>query len=195
LASFREDQIGSRIRALRISRGLTLAQVAEATKFSASYLSKLENSKSSPPISTLSAIAEALGTHIADIFADAEPETLITLVRKDQRHPASRQATKMGYSYTPLAPVFPNRLMDPYIIVIPAKPKNNQIFQHKGQEMLLVLTGRLEVFVGDQRFVLDPGDCLYFDATVPHHGHGLDGSDVEALMVMSSGGAHPADNG
>ena len=187
MATFREDQIGSRIKSLRISRSLTLAQVAERTNLSVSYLSKLENSKSSPPISTLAAIAEALGTHIADIFADAEPETQVTLVRMDQRQPISGQATKMGYTYTPLAPVFPNRLMDPYVIEIPPKPQGRHIFQHKGQEMLVVQSGRLAMSVGEQDFVLEPGDCIYFDASIPHHGYGLDGRKAEALMVMSSG--------
>jgi DNA-binding XRE family transcriptional regulator len=59
LATFKEEQIGARIKSLRIDRGLTLAEVADKTNFSRSYLSKLENSKTAPPVATLSAIADA----------------------------------------------------------------------------------------------------------------------------------------
>lgn len=187
MATFREDQIGSRIKSLRIDRGLTLAQVSDQTSFSCSYLSKLENSQSAPPVSTLSSIAEALGVHIADIFSESKNETLVTLVRKEQRQPSYRHGAKAGYSYIPLAPVFPKRLMDPYVIVIQPDIEKKQIFQHKGQELVVILSGKLQVYYGQEEFTLRPGDCLYFDASIPHYGFALDDQAVEFLMVMSSG--------
>jgi transcriptional regulator with XRE-family HTH domain len=186
MSIFKQDQIGPRIKALRVSRGLSLAHVAEKINFSVSYLSKIENSKNTPPVSTLAAISEALGVHIADIFADAEPETTFTLVKKDARK-ADNTISK-GYSYTPLASLFPNRLMDPYVITIPADSKGEEQFQHKGQELMVILSGRLMLNFGEENFVLEPGDCFYFDASIRHSGHALDGNEVEALMVMTSGG-------
>ena len=187
VATFKEEQIGARIRTLRIDRGLTLAEVADKTNFSRSYLSKLEHSKTAPPVATLSAIADALGVHIADIFAEAEPETKITLVRKGERQPSYRLGADTGYIYTPLAPVFPKRLMDPYVINIPPERRKKQVFQHKGQEVMVILKGRLQMFYDDQDFVLGEGDCLYFDASIPHHGHSLDDEEVEFLIVIARG--------
>lgn len=183
---FKQDQIGPRIKALRVSRGLSLAHVAEKINFGVSYLSKIENSKNTPPVSTLAAISEALGVHIADIFADAEPETKFTLVKKDARK--EDNSISKCYSYTPLASLFPNRLMDPYVITIPANPKEKERFQHRGQEMIVILSGRLMLNFGEENFVLEPGDCFYFDASIPHDGHALEENGVEALMVMTSGG-------
>ena len=186
MSIFKQDQIGPRIKTLRVSRGLSLAHVAEKINFGVSYLSKIENSKNTPPISTLAAISEALGVHIADIFADVEPETKFTLVKKNARK-ADNSIIK-SYSYIPLASLFPNRLMDPYVITIPANPKEEERFQHRGQEMIVILSGRLMLNFGEENFVLEPGDCFYFDASIPHGGHALDGNEVEALMVMTSGG-------
>ena len=187
MATFNEEQIGARIKSLRIDRGLTLAEVADKSHFSRSYLSKLENSKTAPPVATLSAIADALGVHIADIFAETEPETRVTLVRKDQRQTSYRLGADSGYIYTPLAPVFPKRIMDPYVIAIPPERTKKQVFQHRGQEIILILKGRLKMFYGEQEYVLGEGDCLYFDASIPHHGHSLDNQEVEFLVVVARG--------
>jgi transcriptional regulator with XRE-family HTH domain len=187
VATFKEEQIGARIRSLRIDRGLTLAQVAEKTNFSRSYLSKLEHSNTAPPVATLSALADALGVHIADIFAETEPETRVTLIRKNERRNSYRLEADTGYIYTPLAPVFPKRLMDPYVITIPPERTKKQVFQHRGQEIILILKGRLKIFHDNQEFVLSEGDCLYFDASIAHHGHAMDGREVEFLVVMATG--------
>ncbi len=187
MSTFKPSRIGPRIKSLRINRGISLTHVAEKINFSVSYLSKIENSKNTPPVSTLAAISEALGVHIADIFADSEPETKYTLVKKDARK--TDNSISKGYSYTPLAPLYPNRLIDPYVITIPVNSQEEkERFQHKGQEFIVILSGRLMMNFGDEEFVLEPGDCLYFDASVPHGGHALDGKDVEALMAMASGG-------
>lgn len=188
MATFREEQIGARIKSLRIDRGLTLAAVAQKTKLSRSYLSKLENSKSAPPVSTLASIAEALGVHIADIFAETEPNTLVTVLRKGERQASYRHGIQVGYCYAPLAPVFPKRLMDPYFITIGPRAKKKHVFQHKGHELMLILNGRLQLHVGAQEFALEEGDCVYFDASLPHYGYALDGKEVEAMLVVSAGG-------
>ncbi|MBU4277227.1 MAG: XRE family transcriptional regulator [Proteobacteria bacterium] len=192
MATFREEQIGARIKSLRIDRGLTLAAVAERTNLSRSYLSKLENSKSAPPVSTLASIAEALGVHVADIFADAEPTTMVTVVKKNERQASYRHGIEVGYSYSPLAPVFPKRLMDPYFINILPRAEKTHIFQHKGHELMMILSGKLELHIGDQEFLLEAGDCVYFDASLPHYGYALGGKEVEAMLVISAGGERSA---
>ncbi|MCF8041464.1 MAG: XRE family transcriptional regulator [Desulfarculaceae bacterium] len=192
MATFKEEQIGARIKSLRIDRGLTLAAVSERTDLSRSYLSKLENSKSAPPVSTLAAIAEALGVHVADIFADAEPTTMVTVVKKNERHASYRYGIEAGYSYSPLAPVFPKRLMDPYLINILPSAEKAQVFQHKGHELMLILSGRLQLHVGEQKFLLEAGDCVYLDASIPHYGYALGDEQVEAMLVIAAGGGSPS---
>ncbi|BEQ15898.1 helix-turn-helix domain-containing protein [Desulfoferula mesophila] len=187
MATFNEEQIGARIKSLRIDRDLTLAAVAERTNLSRSYLSKVENSKSAPPVSTLATIAEALGVHVADIFADDEPATMVTVVRSEERQASFRHGVEVGYSYAPLAPVFPKRLMDPYYISIRPREGEPYVFQHKGHELMLILSGELELHVGERQLELHPGDCVYFDASLPHYGFALGGKQVEAMLVISTG--------
>jgi transcriptional regulator with XRE-family HTH domain len=65
-----EAEIGRKIKRLRLDRGLNLQDVADATGFTKGYLSRVENSKKAPPVSTLIIIAKALGTNISAIFSE-----------------------------------------------------------------------------------------------------------------------------
>ncbi len=182
----KEDQIGRRIKRLRLERNLTQQALADASGLTKGYLSKIENSSTSPPVSTLINIAKALDVGIDAIFSNEEPQTSITLVKAGQRPTAARNGSAFGYSYEPLGHTFPNRKMDPYILTLPVKTKKEMIFQHKGQEILYILEGTMKFFHGDQEFIVEEGDCLYFDASFPHHGICVGDKEVKCLMVIYS---------
>lgn len=181
----REDhEIGPFIRELRRERGMTMVQLAERTGFSQGYLSKVENSKSAPSVSTLIKIAKALDVRLSHIFGESESETTLTLVRKNERKEMARNGTVFGYRYEALAPQFLNRRMDPYILTHPAHTEITPIFQHEGQEILYVLEGKTRFLYGSKEMILEEGDCVYFDASIPHHGEPLGDTDLKCLLVM-----------
>ena len=180
-----EDKIGARIRQLRIERGLTIAAMAEKSGFSRGYLSKVENSSSSPPVSTLMTLAGALGVNINEVFSEDETAVSVTLVKKDERQAISRPGTAFGYSYEPLAPTFPQRCMDPYVLEIRPGAKGTKVFQHKGQEIVFVLKGSVIMKVDNKNYVLEEGDCLYFNSSLPHSGL-VEGDEPAELLVIIS---------
>ncbi|SFN07883.1 helix-turn-helix domain-containing protein [Thermodesulforhabdus norvegica] len=183
---FKEEQIGRLIRKLRLERKMTQQMLADACGLTKGYLSKIENSKTAPPVSTLINIARALGVEINVFFSNGRPETSITLVKARDRVVVARDGSSFGYSYEPLAHTFPNRKMDPYLLTLPVKVKKQKVFQHEGQEMLFVLEGTMKFFHGDQEFIVEEGDCIYFDASVPHYGVCLGDKEVKCLMVIYS---------
>lgn len=179
-----EEQIGPRIRQLRIAFGLTVAALAEKSGLSRGYVSKVENSKTSPPVSTLMTLAKALGVNISEVFSEQMTLAKVTIVRKSERQPISRPGSSFGYSYEPLAPTFPQRHMDPYVVTIPPNPKGTRLFQHKGEEMILVLEGAIVMRIGDEDYRLEEGDCIYFDASSPHLGRVVGDKETECLVVI-----------
>jgi len=181
-----ESEIGRKIKQLRQERGLSLLGLADQAGFTKGYLSKVENSKKSPPVSTLINSATALGVSIGTIFAEEETETSIILVKKSERKTIARDGTAFGYAFEPLASKFPNRLMEPHILTLPVKPKAQAVFQHKGQEMLFVLEGAMRFTHGDKQFIVEEGDCIYFDASVPHFGASDGSKATKCLMVICS---------
>jgi transcriptional regulator with XRE-family HTH domain len=191
----REELIGRRIRQLRIERNMTqevLAQRAELTK---GYLSKIENSPNSPPVSTLIKISSALGVGIDTVFSEEGESTDFTLVRESEREVVATRGSSFGYSYEPLALHFPNRHMDPYVMTAPADVEKMKAFAHKGEEMIFVLEGQVLFHVGEHEVLLEAGDCIYFNSSVPHWGESGNGSDVKYLAVFYTPGEDEDDTG
>jgi transcriptional regulator with XRE-family HTH domain len=179
-----EADIGTRIQQIRRKKGFTLRVLAGKTNFSPGFLSKIENSKKAPSINTLMKLAKALNVRMADIFGETDPETSVTLVKKNERRELAREGNSFGYCYEALAPHFPNKRMDPYVLKDPPERKRKAIFQHEGQEMLYVLEGKTKFHHGDKEFVLEEGDCLYFNANVPHYGTTIGEKEFKCLLVF-----------
>jgi transcriptional regulator with XRE-family HTH domain len=181
-----EAEIGPKIKFMRLERGLNLRDLAEATGFTKGYLSKVENSKKAPPVSTLLVLAKTLGVNISAIFSEDDDKPVITLVKKSERKTMARDGTAFGYSYEPLAHKFPQRHMDPYVLTLPLKPRKRVVFQHKGEEILMVLEGTMRFMHGEREFLVEEGDCIYFDASIPHFGIAEESKPVKCLMVIFS---------
>ena len=179
-----ESELGKRIKEYRMKRELTLQEMEEKTGFTKGYLSKVENTKKAPPISTLIVLAKALGISLSEILGETEERNKISLVKKIERQVVARNGTVFGYSYQTLAHKFYKKQMEPYILTLPVKPKQVPLFQHEGEEILFVLEGTMKFFHGDQEFVVEEGDCLYFDASIPHHGICQGKKEVKCLMVI-----------
>jgi len=179
-----ESELGKRIKEYRMKKGLTLQKLEEKTGFTKGYLSKVENTKKAPPVSTLVILAKALGVSLSEIFGEKEEKSSISHVKRNQRQVVARNGTVFGYSYQTLAHKFYKKQMEPYILTLPVKPKQVALFQHEGQEMLFILEGTMKFFHGDLEFIVEEGDCLYFDASIPHHGICQGKKEVKCLMVI-----------
>lgn len=183
----REDQIGRRIRKLRLDRGLSQQQLATQAGITKSYLSKIENSGSAPPVSTLINLAQSFGVTMDALFSEEDAESVYTLVKKAQRQTMAKEGTRFGYSYEPVAPKFPGRCMEPFVLTNPPDMKTSKTFQHRGQEFVFVLEGRLRFKIGTEEIMMEQGDALYFDSGIPHSGVSADGKPCQCLVVMCSG--------
>jgi transcriptional regulator with XRE-family HTH domain len=88
-----EAEIGKRIRAFRTEKRITLDRLAKKTGFTKGYLSKVEKSTKSPPVSTLGILARALGITISALLGEEAPRTSFCLVRQDERPLIARDGT------------------------------------------------------------------------------------------------------
>ena len=185
-----EQRLGPRLLELRSARGFTLDQLAKATGFTKGYLSKIENSKVIPPISTLVRLAETLQVELSDVLGtepSAERNENICIVRSWEREPVLRGGSSFGYDYISLAHKKRHKHMDPFIMVFPSNMDRDVRFEHDGEEFLFIIEGEVEfgfVVDGKERlWVLSPGDSVYFDSRIPHRGRSLRG-ESRALVVI-----------
>ena len=185
-----EELISRNIKTLRKKRKMTLEKLADLTGLTKGYLSKIERSKKAPPYSTLNKIAIALGVDAA-FFLEENPkdskDIKISFTKKNRRKGirclgSLSEGSLYGYGYEALAFDKPGKNMEPFII----EPSfdDEALFQHEGEEFMYVLDGRHELIYDGERTIMEEGDCVYFDASVPHTGRSLGKKKARLLAVM-----------
>jgi len=153
---------GKRFRRLRIGRGLSLAQVARATKVSVGFLSALERGQMRSSISTLRRIARFYRTNILSLFETAAENP--RLVRPGQRKVLE---TTPGVRMELLA--WGQTAMEPHLFRIKPGGGSGESYSHEGEEFLHILQGDFEIWLdGEEHYRLKPGDSLYFESSTPH---------------------------
>ena len=165
-------QVGEKIKRFREDNALTLQDMAERTGLSTAVLSQIENHLISPPLGTLIRLTRALDLRPGHFF-DQHPDRPFTIVRKEERRPVSRFASKRGiqygYSYESLGHDMKDRHMEPFLVTLePATLASPKPASHDGEEFLFVLEGEMEVTLGEHSDVLQPGDAIYYDSNIPH---------------------------
>ena len=185
-----ESEIGKRIRTLRKEKGLTLEQLAAQAGYTKGYLSKVEKSVKAPPVSTLDTIGRALGVTISTLLGEHSSATSAwCLVKKRERLLLARGAEAFRYSYEAVAHKFNNKVMEPFILTLPIHPKNLARYQHEGQELLFVLEGTMKFHLGTEELIVEEGDCVYFDASIPHLGLTKGEKAAKCFMVICALGS------
>ena len=168
---------GQRFRRLRTRRGLSLAQVARATKVSVGFLSALERGQMRSSISTLRRIARFYRTNILSLFETAAENP--RLVRPGQRKVLE---TTPGVRMELLA--WGQTAMEPHLFCIKPGGGSGEPYSHEGEEFLHVLRGDFEIWLDSkEHYRLKPGDSLYFESSTPHRWKNPGRSETLVLWV------------
>ncbi|GAB4266367.1 MAG: XRE family transcriptional regulator [Deferrisomatales bacterium] len=188
-----ELEIGSKIKALRLSRKKTLQDVADETGFSPALISQIENNNVSPPLATLSKIAKTLGVRVGYFFRDEGPEEAYEVMRREERpvvtRVISRTGGKHGYVYHALTHRKRDKVMEPFLLFVdPGMRDEENLYSHEGEEFLLILEGETELLLENERIVLREGDSVYFESSLRHRllAHGDGGAKVLAVLGKSA---------
>jgi len=181
-----EEMVGAAIRELRHKHGLTIAQVAEQAEISRGMLSKIENGQTSAGMDTLMRIARALGVSMSMLFSKYDTTSAAAQhIKKGAGMEVVRRGTKSGHSYHLLAyDQGPIKLFEPFLITIEDDTERYPTFEHSGTEFIYMLQGRIEYRVGQETYVLDPGDALTFQGEVPHGPEQLLKCPIKFLSVI-----------
>lgn len=181
-----EEAVGTAIREIRQRHALTLAQVSEQANISRGMLSKIENGQTSAGMDTLSRIARALGVSMSMLFSKYDSaSTSAQHVKQGQGMETVRRGTKSGHTYHLLAyDQGPTKLYEPFLITMDDDSQRYPTFHHPGNEFIYMLEGEIEYRVGQQTYVLEPGDALSFQGTVPHGPERLAKCPIRFLSVI-----------
>jgi len=160
------QDIGRRIRALRLARGLTLQQAAERAGITPSLLSQVERCRANPSLGSLIAIASAVGAPMTALFADIDPPPAVSpVVRWHERRILH---TPQGVDHAQLTASEERDISFAENVYPPGSASSERPMSHEGREYGLILQGTLLVQIGHCEYVLEPGDSITIDSTIPH---------------------------
>lgn len=180
--------IGKKIKALRIKKEMSIEDVSKKTGISEDVILKIEENKLSPPLGNIVSLADVLRVTVGELFGDSA-DSPFCIVRSDNRKAVSRFSSivgkSSGYSYESLGHRKQNRQMEPFLVTLtPAENFKLEPNQHVGEEIIFVLEGQVEVRLADHTDILNPGDSIYYDSTLPHivSCHGNDPATIFAVI-------------
>ncbi|MEM6891134.1 MAG: XRE family transcriptional regulator [Pseudomonadota bacterium] len=166
-----ELAIGRAVRASRRQQNITVAELSSLTGLSNGMLSKIENGLTSPSLTTLQMLANALSVPLTAFFREFEERREAVHTRAGEGVDVDREGTRAGHQYRLLGHIGANAsgvIVEPYIISLTDKSDVFPTFQHGGIETIYMLEGAVAYRHGDQVYDLRPGDALFFDSDAPH---------------------------
>lgn len=158
------ESVGSRIKALRIERGLTLAKLSQRANISISYLSQIERDKTTPSLNTLTGIARAFDVGLRYFFET--DDEVANVVRAHDNLDGSDPSAWLGRVRLTIEEG--DDRFEVYRMVIRPHTPPQQRAPYPGEEFGFVLAGELTVTLGGEQFELAIGDSIHYDALQPH---------------------------
>ena len=178
-------EVGARIKELRESAGMSEEEAALRSEVSLKEYKLLEAGKKDFPFTFIYKIANTFNVEMKDLLSGTSPIlSLYTVVRGGKGLPITRRT---GFTYENLAPSFKNKLAEPFWVNIPYSDEKPVFTKHNGQEIDIVISGRLEIQIHDSVEILEPGDTIYYNSSAPHALRALDGRDcsIYAIVIKS----------
>jgi transcriptional regulator with XRE-family HTH domain len=174
--------MGQRIREVRQKKGMTLREAAVAAGVSESFLSQVERGLANPSVASLRRIADAMHERVASFFVGEPPQGMLVRV-KDRRRLVHPMGMLEDYLLTPATA---RRLQIIYCVVGPGEGSGEERYTHVAdEECIVVLSGCLEVGIGDETYTLNSGDALLLDPKNQHGFHNPGPDPATMLWVQT----------
>lgn len=174
--------LGERLRMLRAERHLSQRDLARLAKVSPNNISLIERGEISPSVATLQNLATALQVRISYFFAD-EAQNSVVHVKGAKRSTIDSQ----GVRIEGIGQKVRFQEIEPFFVSLMPKTGccEHQVV-HQGQEFVYCQSGKVEYLIDGTIYVLEPGDFLLFDATLPHLWRNPHEQPAEFILVLQT---------
>ncbi len=157
--------IGERLRQVRLAYGLSQRALAKKTGVANATISQIESGQSNPSVGALKRILDGVDMDLARFFS-------FELSAEGRYFYKSSDLKEIGRGKLSFRLVGADRpeksIQMLHERLLPGADTGRVALSHKGEECGIVLSGSLEVTVGDERQILRPGDAWYFESALPH---------------------------
>jgi transcriptional regulator with XRE-family HTH domain len=185
--SVHEPNVGQMIKWLRDKQKLSLRDLSDLSGLSVNAISKIERGINSPTVASLHQLASALQVQITDLFRQ-DINQVSVFVKADN----TTLLRGEGITIEGLGSGLPNQQLEPFKMIIkPGVDTFSEPVSHSGEEFIYCLKGKIEYRLGEEAFILEPGDRLLFKASLPHSWCNLGDEPAEVILVLETDRQQP----
>ena len=174
--------VGNTLREMREARGLSIRALARQSGLSANALSMIERGRSSPSVSTLYKVADALEIPITDLFRSQSELGEIVYCKAASR-------TRVPFTRGVWEGLGGERFVggvEPFALTLESGASSGpHAMIHSEHEFVLCLRGQLEYRVENETYLLEPGDSLLFSSQLKHRWRNPGPLVTDAIFVLS----------
>ena len=155
-------ELGTKLRDMRQQKNLTQEELADRCELTKGYISQLENDLTSPSITTLVDLLNALGSNLSEFFRDETEEKIVF----SESEYIEKQSDGMTLEW-----VIPNaqkNMMEPVLVELAAGASTSTDFPHDGEEFGYVLEGKITVIRAGKSHTAKKGESFYYSADKEH---------------------------
>jgi transcriptional regulator with XRE-family HTH domain len=159
-------EFGKKLKALRLTEGMTLKQLASKARCTDAYLSQMERGLANPSVMILKNVASALGVTVVDFFLEPRPEDNDVVVKEKDR--IELDLKRGNAKIQMLVRHVQNKRMQPFYNLIEPGGGSRGSYSHIGEEFGIVLQGRLRLNLDGKIYEVKKGESFYFSSQTLH---------------------------
>ncbi|NLY09741.1 MAG: helix-turn-helix domain-containing protein [Tissierellia bacterium] len=174
-------EIGNKIKNLRLTQGLTQEELANRSELTKGFISMVERDLTSPSITTLSDLLEALGSNLKDFFSEDGDNRLV--FSEDDQYVSTNE--ELGYDMTWVVPNAQKNAMEPVLIDLFSGGKTMELPPEEGEFFGYVLNGTVIFHLGDEQWKVNSGDSFYYRAKDKHFLENISKKNSRVIWVCN----------
>jgi transcriptional regulator with XRE-family HTH domain len=175
-------KIGKELKRVRVSQGMTLEELSNKCGYSKALISRVETGSVSPSLTSLMKMVSALGLKLHDLFTSIERGQASVVRKGEEKTFVTEGKSVMEFLATDIS----MKKMEPVRITAPAGyVSGKQSDVHYGEEFLFVLSGKIEISIGEAAHKLAQGDSIYLSAGTPHQWRNPGKDEAKVISVAT----------
>lgn len=155
-------ELGAKLRDMRQQKNLTQEELADRCELTKGYISQLENDLTSPSITTLVDLLNALGSNLSDFFREETEEKIVF------SEPEYIEKQSDGMTWEWVIPNAQKNMMEPVLVELAPGASTSTDFPHDGEEFGYVLEGKIAVIRAGKSHTAKKGESFYYSADKEH---------------------------
>jgi len=178
-------QISNRLKDIRKDKNITLQELADDAGISKGMLSQVENNRTIPSLTVFINLMKALQIDFNDFFKDInlQPQESKVIFKKKTQNQFFEKENAIGFQYQRLLSTTINNQHLDFVVLTISPNATRPFVSTDAYEFKLLLHGKIEYTIGQETFLMEVGDSLFFDATELHNPKNIGEEDAVLLVV------------